>query len=293
MNIMFIPYKYLFLTFIIGVVFTYKGASQNDEKKMTRLRADYFKESDGSEKVVAKLIIREERYLPYEGAEVTFYSVQDTMSMLLGKTKTDNEGEASYLFEDNSEIFIDSTGLMTFELVYEGSATTMEARTEVVVKRADLQVSFIQEDTIKYIAVNAEEIDLEDETASIEGIDISVYVKGTFSLFKIGEQETNEEGRAMIEFPVDMPGDTAGVLTIVARIEDDNTYGNVDAAGMINWGVVVPLPEEPHRGLGDTDAPLWMVYTLIFLLSTVWFHYLYVVYTIFKIKTLRTAINLE
>lgn len=292
-NIMCIPYKYIFLTFIIGVGFTFKVASQDDDKKTTRLRADYFKESDGSEKLVAKLIIREERYLPYAGAEVNFYSVHDTTVVLLGKTKTDSEGEATYVFVDNAEIFIDSTGLMTFELDYEGTDTSKEATADIAVRRSDLRVSFLQEDTIKYIEVFAEAIDPKDASTSIEGIDLSIYVKGMFSLYTIGEQETNEKGRAMIEFPVDMPGDTAGVLTIVARIVDDDTYGNVEAAGKINWGVVVPLPEEPHRGLGDTDAPLWMVYTLIFLLSVVWFHYLYVIYTIFKIKVLRNAIRLD
>ena len=40
------------------------------------------------------------------------------------------------------------------------------------------------------------------------------------------------------------------------------------------------------RGLGDTNAPLWMVYTLIILLSLVWFHYLYIIITVFRIRWL-------
>ena len=40
------------------------------------------------------------------------------------------------------------------------------------------------------------------------------------------------------------------------------------------------------RGLGDTDAPLWMVYTLITLLSLVWFHYMYIIITVFRIRWL-------
>ena len=45
---------------------------------------------------------------------------------------------------------------------------------------------------------------------------------------------------------------------------------------------------EKRRGLGDTDAPLWMVYTLIVLLSVVWFHYLYVFFIMYKINRLRS-----
>ena len=72
----------------------------------------------------------------------------------------------------------------------------------------------------------------------------------------------------------------------------DGTLADIEARrslatkenGKINWGIPVPLAEEKRRGLGDTDAPLWMVYTLIILLSAVWFHYLYVIYMIIKIK---------
>jgi len=64
-------------------------------------------------------------------------------------------------------------------------------------------------------------------------------------------------------------------------------YGNVESRGDINWGIPVPIKAEKHRGLGDTDAPLWMVYTLITLLSIVWFTYVYVIFLILKIKRAR------
>jgi hypothetical protein len=55
-----------------------------------------------------------------------------------------------------------------------------------------------------------------------------------------------------------------------------------------DWGLArPPVIVKKRRGLGDTDAPLWMVYTLIVLLSIVWFHYLYVFYVMIKIKKLR------
>jgi hypothetical protein len=77
-----------------------------------------------------------------------------------------------------------------------------------------------------------------------------------------------------------------GYLTVVAKIEDNETYGNVEASGRINWGKPLPPVKVEHRGLGDTDAPLWMVYTLIVLLSLVWFHYLYVIITVIRIRYL-------
>jgi hypothetical protein len=89
-----------------------------------------------------------------------------------------------------------------------------------------------------------------------------------------------------LEFPTSIPGNQLGYLTIVAKVEDNESYGNVAVSGTINWGKPLPPMKIIKRGLGDTDAPLWMVYTLIVLLSVVWFHYMYVIYTVFRIRHL-------
>ncbi|MCK4855668.1 MAG: hypothetical protein KAT31_15425, partial [Bacteroidales bacterium] len=113
------------------------------------------------------------------------------------------------------------------------------------------------------------------------------YVPRSFSLLPVGE-EWFEGGKAQLNFPTTLPGDSIGNLTIIARIEDHELYGNVEAVAMKDWGLAMPrVVVKNRRGLGDTDAPLWMVYTLIVLLSVVWFHYLYVFYLMIKIKKLR------
>jgi hypothetical protein len=72
----------------------------------------------------------------------------------------------------------------------------------------------------------------------------------------------------------------------VAKVEDNEIYGNVEVSGTINWGKPLPPENIIKRGLGDTNAPLWMVYTLIVLLSLVWFHYLYIIFNVFRIRYL-------
>ena len=93
-------------------------------------------------------------------------------------------------------------------------------------------------------------------------------------------------GLTSIEFPTSVPGNQLGYLTLLAKIEDNEQYGNVEVSGTINWGKPLPPANIIERGLGDTDAPLWMVYTLIVLLSLVWFHYMYVIFTVFRIRHL-------
>ncbi len=283
-------YNHILLMALIALIFTCPVLAQNTQKKKTRIQVEYFKDHNRLESIVATLKIKEDSYVPYEDAEIHFHSINDTSKILLSKIKTDINGKAIYLMEDHQKNYRDSSGLMTFEVEYKGNSSTKGANTDIEVHQVNLKVSFVQEDSVKYIAVEAKEIAIDNTTSPIEEHEILLYIKGTFSLLNIGQEVTDEEGKIMVEFPVEMPGDSAGMLTIVSKIEESDTYGNVEARGVVNWGQPVPINVEKHRGLGDTDAPLWMVYTLIILLSAVWFHYLYVIFLIIKIKLARSSI---
>lgn len=257
---------------------------QKAELLTTRIRLEYFNDGNNTQNLVATLIVRQESYIPLPGEVVSFYSVNDTSRILLGKIPTNVKGVAKFTIRDDQEIFKDTVGLMTFEAEYKGGESYKKAKKSVMIKQANLNVSFFQKDAVKFIEVYAGEVGLDDSVIPIEGIDILFYIKGTFSLLNIASEKSDANGKATLEFPVGMPGDTAGVLTIVVKIEENDDYGNLEDMEEINWGKPIPPDMIKQRGLGDTDAPLWMVYTLIILLSAVWFHYLYVIFLIIKIK---------
>ena len=277
-------YKHILLIPLIAILVPFNISSQATKKQTARIQVDYFKDHNGGERVVATLKVRSDRYRPHEDALIHFYTANDTSRVLLDKITTDAIGEAIYVIEDEQKIYKDSSGVMTFEVEYSGNASTKRAQKSVQVKQVNLKTSFFQEDALKYISVDVNEIEPDNTNTPIEGHEVLIHIKGTFSLLNIGKETTDEKGKIKMAFPVDMPGDTIGSLTIVTQIEDSDMYGNVEARGDINWGIPVPLTAEKHRGLGDTDAPLWMVYTLITLLSIVWFTYMYVVFLMIKIK---------
>ena len=280
-------YNYILLMVLIALISSFLVVAQDTQKKKSRIQVVYFKDHNRAESIVAVLKIKEDKYVPHENAEIHFYSVSDTSKALLDKIMTDKNGEAVYMIEDHEKIYKDSSGFMVIEVEFKGNSSSTSAKKDIEVKQVELKISFVQDDTIKYISVEANEIEADNTTTPIEELDISLYIKGTFSLLNIGQKATDEDGNIMLEFPVEMPGDTLGVLTIIAKIDESDNYGTVESMGVINWGKPVPLKVEKHRGLGDTDAPLWMVYTLIILLSAVWFHYFYVLFLIIKIKLAR------
>jgi hypothetical protein len=283
-------YTYILLLSLSVMMISGNVLAQGVKKKTTRIRVEYFRDYNKIESLIATLRIKEERYIPFTNAVVHFYLVNDTSSVELGKIKTDDYGEARFILDENLNLTKDSLGVLTFEVEYEGNKENKGHKRKASVKQANLEVSFFQKDTIKYIEVNANELVLDEQYIPIEDLEILFYIKGTFSLLNFAKEKTDENGNVKIEFPVYMPGDTAGVITIVVKVEENDDYGTIDSRGDINWAVAVPFAKEKQRGLGDTDAPLWMVYTLITLLSIVWFHYMYVIYLIVKIRLSKRAV---
>ena len=284
--------RHLIIT-LIALILSFNAWSQSGDKSTTRLQLAYFHDHTQSQYVVATLKVKDVSYVPYQGAEIEFYSVGDTSRVLLSKATTNKKGEATYILGKDDDILMGPEGQMRFEAEYAGTATTKASSNDLEVLESELKISFYQEDSAKFIDVQALAPTPDDALIPIADLPVAIYIKGTFSLLKIGDEVTDESGKAKLAFPVNMPGDSLGVLTITARVEDNDTYGNVEARGNINWATPVPIPEPTHRGLGDTDAPLWMVYTLIILLSAVWFHYLYVIFLIYKIKRARRNIAAE
>jgi hypothetical protein len=254
------------------------------KKKTTRIALEYVRNYDKTESLIATLRVKDPKYIALNDVIIQFYSVYDTSKVLLDKIRTNNKGEAIFLLEDNPKILKDTSGVMSFEVEYLGDKLRKSSKKKVTAKQTNLAISFFQKEAVKSIEVSANEIGTDGQLIPIEDEDLKFYIKGTFSMLNFAKTATDKNGIARVEFPIDMPGDTAGVLTIVVKLEEHKTYGTVESRGEMNWAIPIDPIKEKQRGLGDTDAPLWMVYTLIILLSAVWFHYFYVIFLIIKIK---------
>lgn len=216
-------------------------------------------------------------------AVIEFYSVSDTTDIFLGKSQTNIDGIASIQITKDQNLLYNDDGKFKYRTFFKGNDTYRDVSKDLSIKKINMDISFIEIDSVKTIIASAYQIEANGEETPVDE-DVIFYVPRQFSLLKIGEMEL-QNGKAAIEFPVTLPGDSIGNLQIMAVIEDSKDYGNVETNDIKDWGKArSPVIIEERRGLGDTDAPLWMVYTLIVLLSAVWFHYVYILYVFLAIK---------
>ena len=203
------------------------------------------------------------------GLKIEFTIGSDSLTKKLGDAITDSRGFV--LFNCKPELLTtDAEGKLNFKASFAGK-DSLEAVEEVVaVKRARLEITPVKEDSL--LTVNVKLVDLSTGTETpVPETDLGVFVNRLFSALKLGEGKTNESGEATIEIPNNLPGDDKGNITLLARLEENETYGNLEASVVQQWGTPVSseLKDLP-RALWSPHPPIWMLVTFVILMSAVW-----------------------
>ena len=275
------------ITFPIFIINANMICAQDTEPLRIYLNIEcYQKDTEKDLKASVRARIGENRkMMPVSDIPIHFYNLTDSSEVFLGTASSNEKGEAIYTISGGTILNWNNEKGYRFMASFDGNENFKKATKKVSVREANIEISFTEIDSTKVILANAYEID--PSTAKkipLDGIDLSFYVPGSFSLYKIGE-DVLKDGICSINFPITLPGDSIGNLIIIAKIEEHDEFGNVEASAKKSWGKIRESEIiEERRGLGDTDAPLWMVYTLIFLMSAVWIHYIYVFVVIYLIK---------
>jgi hypothetical protein len=154
---------------------------------------------------------------------------------------------------------------------------------------AKINLAFDQKDSVREIKAVITKTDADGKIIPVPKVEVKVYVKRTFSLLPIeGENlKTDESGEATVVFPNDIPGDTVGNLTVIARVEDNDELGELEASKVVKWGVpVIENHIVMRRALwaSGANAPIPLVITVCTIIAGVWGIIIYIFVQLIKIK---------
>lgn len=261
--------------------------SESADKKPPSLEFIQYKNANGTRTLKASLHYVEERERKaVRGAEVIFFAGSDK-SLELARMKTTLKGNAEYIVPKDKPLPVDEAGLITVGAMFEGNDKFEEIDDQVSVKDLNFKLTANGEDSVKSVMVRAFATNPKGEPIPLADAAVILYVQRMFSPLKIGEGKLDSTGVCTIEFPAGLPGDSIGNLHVIARIEENETYGNIQADTLLKWGIpAIHIVPGSYKALWSQVAPTWMVQTLIILLGGVWGHYAYAVYKMFKIHRL-------
>ena len=217
--------------------------------------------------------------------KVSFFQVMGEEERELGFAITDGRGKAVFNVKADSSLKADAEGKVYFKAVFAGNKAMESAEEFTEFKRARLEITPIKEDSLLSVQVKLVDIGTGEEIPVPETL-VGIFVKRHFNPLKVGEGTTDENGEALVEFPLGLPGDTAGNLTLIAKLDENEVFGNLEATVIApKWGVPVSnIIEDQPRALWSSHPPLWMLITFIVLMLVVWGHYVVIVYELFRLK---------
>ena len=305
--ILFLTRSFLRITRLISIIILLFLAGYSDvlaqntktpKKTRVRMSLDYYDNMDKSRSLVSSLYFIEDRVRnPVVNQMVVFYSGDISENIVIDSLLTDENGEAKLIFEEGSRFTVDEDRLYHISAQYNGNKSFAAAKSDVSLKEITMELLLSEINSIKTVSVRAYELGNDKEIVPVEDADVNFYVPRLFSNQLIGKGSFSD-GKCSIEFPDDIAGDTIGNISIIAKIEDHDNYGNVERQIKdFRWGSTQPIEDDkslmtiqisiPTRALWHTNAPLWMIITLIILLTGVWSHYIYVVFQLIKLSRLR------
>ena len=213
--------------------------------------------------------------------KVKFVEVSDTSEKELGYVITDRLGVALFNYKSDS-IKANKDGKVKFKAIFDGNKSMEPADAEVYIKRGSLTLEPVKGDS--GYSATLKLVDLATGNP-IPDATVSLYVKRSFFPMKIGEGKTEADGTVSIEVPKNIKGDVTGNITLIARLDENENYGSLESAVTKAWGIPVSdVDQELPRALWSSHPPTWMLVTFIVLMTTVWGHYIVIVYELFRLR---------
>ncbi len=251
------------------------------------LSLGYLNTSNDTIILTANLFARKETgTFALSNADIEFTVAAGKETRNLGKIKADETGNAIFKLWVKSGIPIDKDGKTSYTASFKGKGKYLATSQTVSFKRAKISITFSKEDSLRNIHVKAFQVEANNELKPITKETVNIYVPRMLSNLKIGEIILDENGTGTVAYPGQLVGDSLGNILVYAMIEENDLFGTVKGQSTISWGIPKQyfLAENPTRELWTPVAPIWMIITLIIMLTGVWAHYIYAVVQLILIK---------
>jgi hypothetical protein len=239
------------------------------------------------------------KFQPVNKAEVKLYLDKDAAGNglgFIGKAVTNEKGRAvTYIPPTLGEV-MKKTPNHTFLAVTDKTKQFDETSSELSIAKARITI-----DTADDKNVTATVAEFKDnQWVPVKGVDVKLAIRRLGGDLQIGDEQsytTDSLGQVKGEFKkMKMPGDAIGNIAIVAKVEDNDQYGNLRIEKTIPWGAKFIAEENmlAHRALWASrfHSPVWLVFIAYTTIIAVWGTLIYLIVLLIKIKRLGSQDHL-
>lgn len=237
----------------------------------------------------------EEEEVPLPFFVINVYLNKISKPGMMGNTNTDeNEGEVLL----NSKRFAAiADNLSKYKFIASAGSDNRVGLTqaELTVTEAKLDLTLNATDSGKFAIIKHYKM-VNGEKEPVAEEEVMLFIKRSFNNLPVtgaadGEEAapamTDENGEIVLPVPDDVPGDKAGNIVIMAKLDEHGEFGTLITEKTAKWGVTVVFDGKHEiRALWSTreNAPYWLVFTVTSIVAGVWLTIGYIIIQLFRVN---------
>jgi hypothetical protein len=283
----------LLLTLLVNSV----NAQQDSVVAKEMVTLKYFNDNNSVQYLIVETLLKKgKKTEPRKNKSLQLYLDSNKAENLIAKVTTDKDGKAKSFLPPLLKIAWDAKPAHTFIAMENGKED--EAAAELEITKAKIKIDTSSEEGIK--SINIQVIKYENnEWVPANEVEMKVGIQRMGGILSAGDEEnytTDSSGTIKVELKKDsLPGDEKGNIILVAKVEDNDQFGNLLINKTVNWGVALKHNNGffNQRTLWSTrfKTPLWLLFMAYSIVIGVWGTIIYLILQIVKIKKLGSAIS--
>lgn len=260
--------------------------AQKNSKTRIRLNIDYVKIMDGEVYFNVKSSARiNKKNVPITRIELDIFNIIDDEKIVLGKIKTNHNGEGRLTLNNLSFVKADSLNVYNIQAVFKGNDTLRKTQKSLIFKDVLINAKIISKDSLNLV-----EAELLNATTRepITGEFLKVQVERLFSPLLIGDEfnETDEEGKILVPIEDGIPG-VDGILNIEVVLNESDDFGTVK--DIVQGKIGIPITDEStfdQRTMWSPrgKTPLFLLFLTYSGVFVIWGIIIYLIVNLFKLS---------
>lgn len=238
----------------------------------------------------------EKKLQPVPGMTVVVYLDSLSDNNKIGQVLTNDNGNATIAIPPSLKTSWEGKAKHTLMAKSTATKAYEETETDVELTQAKLVLDTLNDGDARSLVATLMERS-GDTWTPVKDADVKLGVKRLGGILSAGTDAsytTDETGKATAAFERDtLPGDKDGNVILTAKVEDNDTYGNLVVEMKAPWGAKFRPGHDPFndRTLWSTrnKAPYWLLFLANSIIIIVWGVLIYLIVQIFKMRKLGTS----
>jgi hypothetical protein len=271
-------------------------AAQEDSvvaKELVKLK--YFNDNNAVQFLILENSLKTGKKIePLNNKVFQLYLDSNKTENFIATVTTDKTGKAKSFLPPSLKAAWEASPLHKFIAVATGKEGETAAELEIL--KSKIKIDTATEEGTRRITVQVMKYE-NSEWVPANEVEMKVGIQRLGGILSAGDEEiytTDSSGTVNVELTKDsLPGDEKGNMVVVAKVEDNDQYGNLLVQKTVPWGVALKSDNSffDQRTLWTTRfrAPIWLLFMAYSITIGVWGTIIYLVLQIIRIKRIGTA----